>query len=229
MVKTVLITGANRGIGLELAKQYIQNGDEVIACCRQPTQASALKEIIQQGNGTVFQLDVTNEDSIQQLAQTLAGKAIDILINNAGVYGESQEKISQISPENMRYVFETNVIGATNVSQILLDNVRKSKEKTLVVVSSVMGSIGENTGGSYTYRASKAAINAVMQSFAHDLEAEGIHVIVLHPGWVRTDMGGPNATTGIEESATGIRNVIANKQIVTKRGFVDFRSEHISW
>lgn len=229
MSKTILITGANRGIGLELARQYIQNGDEVLACCRQPSEATQLKQIVQQGQGAIFQLDVTNEVNVKDLSQKLADKPIDILINNAGIYGESNEEITKISAENMSRVFATNVIGVVNVSGALLNNVIASQEKTIVVVTSKMGSITEAQGGAYTYRASKAAVNSITRTFAYDLKEQGVNVIAVHPGWVKTDMGGPNAPVDMVASATGIRNVVANKKCVTKNGFVDFQGKSISW
>lgn len=200
-MKTALITGANRGIGLEFARQLKNKGYYIIGCCRTPSKATELNKLADE----VIQLDVTDDNNIASLKQTLNNRPIDLLVNNAGTSGEQGVTIGNINRKNFLDVLNVNCISVVKLSDALLPNIQLSQEKGILVVSSQMGSISDNSSGrSYAYRTSKAAVNCVMRSFAIDVEAKGVHVMLIHPGWVKTDMGGASALTDVQTSVTGI-------------------------
>jgi len=180
----VLVTGANRGLGLEFARQYAADGWKVVACCRKPDEAAALKKV--DGDVKIEVLDVRNGRQIANLVRRLEGQAIDILINNAGIYGPISGSDTDVWLDVMR----VNVIAPFHLAEALADNVARSEHKLIVNISSGMGSIAENTdGGSPIYRSSKTALNMVTKNLAIELLGKGVTVVVLSPGWVRTDMG----------------------------------------
>ena len=224
---TVMITGANRGLGLEFARQYTDDGWSVIATCRKPEEASELSAI----NGvTVYPLNVTNFMAVRALADRLKGTAIDVLINNAGVYGPKGSALHELDFDIWEQVLRTNTMAPLCVAQCFASHVAASELKRMATLSSKMGSMTDNTsGGSYLYRSSKAAVNAVMKSLAHDLQPEGVISVLLHPGWVRTDMGGPNGLIGVEQSVRGLRKVIAAATMSESGGFYDFDGTEIPW
>ena len=200
-MKTALVTGANRGLGLEFAHQLKNKGYHVIGCCRQPSAAKELHSIANE----VIQLDVTNDQDINALKNTLAHRPIDLLVNNAGISGESGVTLGNVDRENFINVLNVNCISVIKLSDALLDNLLLSEEKSIIVISSRMGSIADNDRGkSYAYRASKAALNCVMRSFAIDVQEKGVKVILMHPGWVRTRMGGNDAIIDAYTSVEGI-------------------------
>lgn len=201
MKKIALVTGANRGIGLEFVRQLKDSDYYVIACCRNPSKATQLKQMADQ----IIQLDITKDKDIDQLTKTLNNKPIDLLVNNAGTSGEPGVTINHIERNNFLNVLNINCIGTVKICDALLPNLQASQDKNIIVISSRMGSISDNEQGrSYAYRASKAALNCVMRSFAIDVKSMGIHVMLLHPGWVRTDMGGENAVVEVEASVAGM-------------------------
>lgn len=221
---TVLITGANRGIGLEFAKQYRRDGWKVIATARMPEAATELAAIegIQ-----VLPLDVIDPVSVQSFVDDLAGEPIDLLIHNAGVYGP---KAGIVTHDEWLAVFEANTLAPYFLTQALLDNVRAGTGKTIATLTSKMGSMADNTsGGAYIYRSSKAAVNAVMKSFAEDLKPEGIKVALLHPGWVQTDMGGQNALINTETSVSGMRWVLEGLKADQTGGFFAYDGQSVPW
>ena len=231
MPKTILITGANRGIGLEFVKQYANEQCQVIACCRNPSLAKELTALNDKNaNVDLLTLDINNQDHIEQLKNQFSNKPLDCLINNAGVYGKSGETFATLSTENMINTFSSNVCGTLSVCQALLQPISKSQEKMIVTISSKMGSIDDNQSGSaYAYRASKTALNAVMKSLAIDTKPKGIRVLILHPGWVKTDMGGPNAAISTEKSVTGMRHVIDHLDTSDSGNFYNYDGSPISW
>ena len=212
---TVLVTGASRGLGLELVRQYAADGWSVIACARNPARVTELGA----AGVTVETLDLDHTDSIAALAARLAGRPIDVLLNAAGTMGRGSFAAEGLAfghfgtcdPADWLEVYRVNVIAPMQMAEALVDNVARSAQRKIVSLTSVIGSIGGNTVGSlYKYRASKAALNAVMRSMAIDLAAShGIVAVPLHPGWVRTDMGGPRAPLDAPTSVRGIRAVIA--------------------
>jgi len=232
MANMVLITGANRGIGLELAKQYASDGWRVHACCRTPGRAEALQKLSESSNGSVavHPLDVTNTAAIQELARKLDRESIDVLINNAGVYGPERQPFGDIDEKEWMHVLRVNAIAPLKVSEAFVGHVARSRRKTIAVVSSLMGSITDNgSGGYYIYRSSKAAANIVTRSMAVDLKARGIIAVVLHPGWVRTDMGGPSATTSPAESVSGMRKVLDGLTPADSGRFFDYHGDALPW
>lgn len=225
---TVLVTGANRGLGLEFARQYAAQDWRVIATCRDPGKASALEGL---GSAvTIHALDVTDATAVEALAWKLRRESIDIFINNAGIYGPEQAELGNIDYAAWGEVMRVNVMAPLMLCTRLLEPVARSELKQMAVLTSKMGSIGDNTsGGSYLYRSSKAALNAVMKSLAVDVKARGITVAILHPGWVRTDMGGPNALIDADESVTGMRQVLSRLTLEESGRFLDFRGNLIPW
>jgi NAD(P)-dependent dehydrogenase (short-subunit alcohol dehydrogenase family) len=225
---TVLITGANRGIGLEFVRQYAADGWHVVAACRDPAEADDLERV----NGDVVKqaLDVTDPDSVAGFAEMAGGEPIDVLINNAGVYLDRGIALGEFDYDRWRTSFEVNVLGPMRLVEVLADAVGGSKRRVMAFVTSQMGSIAENTsGGAYAYRSSKAALNAAVRSLSIDLRPRGIACLLLHPGWVRTDMGGKNATLDVRDSVHGMRRVIEKFDFERSGSFLRYNGETIPW
>jgi len=200
-MKTALITGANRGIGLEFVRQLKDLEYYVIGCCRHPSDADELNQLADK----VLRCDITRDDDINALVQQLDKQPIDLLVNNAGTSGEQGVTTGNIDRDNFIHVMNVNCLGAVKLSDALLPNLQTSQEKNILVISSRMGSIADNDRGrSYAYRASKAALNCVMRSFAIDVAEKGINVMLIHPGWVKTDMGGEDAPVDVQTSVAGM-------------------------
>jgi NAD(P)-dependent dehydrogenase (short-subunit alcohol dehydrogenase family) len=224
---TVLVTGANRGLGLEFARQYVADGWRVIACCRSPKDAPELNKLGRKVE--VHALDVTSQDSIRHLAKALAGTPIDVLINNAGLHGD-RRAFGETDVELWKRIFEVNTIAPAQILAALLENVAASPQGKVVNITSKVGSLGDGpSGGSYAYRSSKTALNMVMANAAHELKARGITVLLLHPGWVQTDMGGPTAPVSIEQSITGMRRVIDKATQAETGHFYDYTGRQLPW
>jgi NAD(P)-dependent dehydrogenase (short-subunit alcohol dehydrogenase family) len=230
---SVLVTGTNRGLGLEFSKQYSADGWRVFACCRSPEKAMVLNDLAasSQGSLSVHPLDISRRDSISSLAEALGGETIDILLNNAGVYGdESHDDFGRIDYERWGTTFAVNVMGAMRMVEAFFENVSRSQRKVIACLSSQMGSIADNTsGGSYIYRSSKAALNAVLKSLSLDLKNRGIVAVALHPGWVQTDMGGENAPTRPQESIEGMRKVLDRVRMKDSGKFLSFDGSEVPW
>jgi len=229
MTYQVLITGANRGIGLEFTKQYAQDGWNVLACCRDIQHASALQALASAHiNIRLLPLDVTDFAQIDALALQLKNEMIDVLINNAGIYPESN--LGDVDTEHWLEAFKINSIAPLKMATAFTAHIAKSKLKKIATLSSKMGSMGDNTsGGSYIYRSTKAAANMVMKSLSIDLQSAGIAVVTLHPGWVLTDMGGSNALIDTQTSVTGLRKVITNANLNNTGKFIAFDGKEIDW
>jgi len=224
---TVMITGANRGLGLEFARQYVRDGWSVIATCRKPEDATELNAI---DGVTVYPLNVTDFMAVRALADQLKGAAIDVLINNAGVYGPKNSALNEIDFDVWEQVLRTNALAPLCVAQCFAAHVAASDRKCIATLSSKMGSMTDNTsGGSYIYRSSKAAVNAVMKSLASDLGPQGVISVLLHPGWVRTDMGGPSGLIGAEQSVAGMRHVINAADMNASGHFYAYDGAEIPW
>jgi NAD(P)-dependent dehydrogenase (short-subunit alcohol dehydrogenase family) len=192
---TVLITGANRGIGLELARQYAERGDDVIAACRE--SCDRLENL---GVKVVDAIDVTSDDSMTRLADAMENIRIDRLVNNAGILDRTS--LDRLDFESMERQFKVNAIGPLRVTAALRKNLVAGSR--VFIITSRMGSIDDNSsGGSYGYRMSKAAVNMAGKSLSVDLRESGIAVFLLHPGWVSTDMTGDSGIA-VNESVTGL-------------------------
>ncbi|HLZ85238.1 MAG TPA: SDR family oxidoreductase [Caulobacteraceae bacterium] len=207
----VLITGANRGIGLELARTYAKAGDRVFAFCRSPKDARALNDLAaSSGNKvSVHAMDVGDGASIAQGARAVGDTPIDILINNAGIMGGDPQTLQGIDFDAWIDALKIMTIGPFRVVQAFVPNLKKAAAPKVMTVTSQMGASTWPFGGSYAYTSAKAGVNRVMKTLALDLKGENIAVSLVHPGWVKTDMGGPNADITPEESAAGIHKVIA--------------------
>jgi NAD(P)-dependent dehydrogenase (short-subunit alcohol dehydrogenase family) len=208
---SVLITGANRGLGLEFARQYAADGWQVHAACRSPIQASELRRLaVASGpNLQILPLDVADAASVKAAAAELDGQAIDLLLNNAGLGGARGQTIGNIDYKAWATVLDVNTLGPMRVSEAFIDHVARSERKLIVTLTSGMGSIADNSsGGAFAYRSSKAAVNMVIRSLAIDLAPRGVTCVVVNPGWVRTDMGGPHANLTPTESVTRLRDLI---------------------
>jgi NAD(P)-dependent dehydrogenase (short-subunit alcohol dehydrogenase family) len=223
---TVLVTGAARGLGLEFAKQYAADGWRVIATVRDPKKAGALQAL---GAGvTAHRLDVRDFKGTAELGRELAREAIDVVIANAGISPGHKVSIAEIDEDAWLDTFAVNSVAPMALAGALLPALKRGGEKKLVAISSRMGSIGENNaGGSYPYRASKAALNAAWHSLANDHRE--VIAVVLHPGWVRTDMGGSGAPVGPKDSIAGMRRVIAKLTPEDSGRFFDFEGKELPW
>jgi NAD(P)-dependent dehydrogenase (short-subunit alcohol dehydrogenase family) len=227
-MSTVLVTGANRGLGLEFARQYAADGWRVIATCRNPKSAKALREI--EGDVKVRPLNVTDWAQVKATARALKATPIDLLINNAGVYGPRKEVLGKIDVNAWDEVFHVNVMAPLLLSEVLVEQVAKSEKKTIVTITSGMGSITLNaSGGAYMYRSSKAAVNMVMKGLSITLKPRGIIVALIHPGWVRTDMGGAGADSAPEESVIAMRKVIAGLKPKHSGSFLKYDGTEFPW
>lgn len=237
---TVLITGANRGIGLEFANQYADEKWNVIAACRQPDKADTLQDLARLTSSIqIEKLDVTDQTSIDALASKLNGQAIDVLINCAGIYSggsgtgiehdDDTQTFGTIDPEAWDKVLRTNTIAPIMVTQAFTPHVLLGEQKKIVMLSSMMGSISRNTKGAIAYRTSKAALNMAMRNVAQALHEHQIAVVSLHPGWVRTDMGGSQAAISTDESVTGMRKIIADLTLEQSGSFLGYDGETWPW
>ena len=208
---TTLITGANRGLGLEFTRQYLDEGYEVIAACRKPAAAQALQKLQRESQHalTLLEVDVADSASVERAAARVPNAAIDILINSAGLMGKGGS-IGSIDYDEWTRTLNVNVLGPARMSEAFLAQVARSEQRLIVTITSGMGSIADNTsGGSIPYRTSKAAVNMLMRSAALDLKSRRITCVVVNPGWVKTDMGGPNARISPEESIGAMRRLFS--------------------
>ena len=225
----VLITGANRGLGLEFASQYAKSGWRVLACCRQPEHATELNALaVMFKNIQILPLDVANFTQIEALALQLEALPIDVLINNAGIYPDSHS--TEINTNAWLDAFTVNCISPFKIATAFTTHIANSQLKKIVTLTSKMGSIDDNTSGSnYIYRSTKAAANMVTKSLSIDLKPLGISTVTLHPGWVQTDMGGSNALINAETSVTGMRQIIEQLNLNNTGRFIAYDGKIINW
>jgi len=222
----VIVTGANRGIGLELVRQLMARGDRVEAACRRPDEAHEL----QATGARVHAVDVADGASVAAFAHALGDTSIDLVINNAGVYGAQRQRVQDFDYEAATRTFEINALGALRVSQAFVPHLRRGTGKKLAHISSVLGSIGGITApDNLAYRVSKAALNMISRSIALELLDDRIISLVVHPGWVRTAMGGPDAPTTAGEAASAILAQIDAAKLGDSGEFVDGNGARCSW
>ena len=209
---SILITGSNRGLGLEWARQYAAQGWRVYATCRFPAQADDLHLLAREyDNVAIHPLDVTQPEQIHALAKNLNGAKLDVLVNNAGIYFErwGKDKLGTIDFDAWQQTLAVNTLGAVRVTEALREHLARGDKRLVVVITSHMGSIAEIASpNDYAYRSSKAALNAAMKGLALELDARGIGVLLLHPGWVRTRMGGSEAPFSVSESVANMRVLV---------------------
>ncbi len=224
----ILVTGANRGIGLEFVRQYVGDGAMVHACCRDPNKAATLKSI--KGNVQIHALDVTDPISIDHLAKVLKDTSIDILINNAGIYGDkSRQSFKDTDYNEWMQVFAVNTLAPLRVIQAFHPHLKAAGQAKIITISSQMGALSRMAAGSYAYRSSKTALNKVMQLASIDLRNEGIIVCPVHPGWVRTDMGGDGADIDVQESVAGLKRLIAGLTLEHTGRFFQWDGKEVDW
>ena len=222
---TVLITGANRGLGLEFARQYAADGWHVIGTARNPQRADELKAL----SVEVATLDVADPESIDALASSLEGRPIDLLINNAGIFPRVSS-IEEIDFDDYSRTLAVNTVGPVRVTRALLPNLRASDMKTVVNITSRLGSIAlTDNGVFYGYRESKAALNMFTRTLANELKPDGFTCLTVHPGWVQTDMGGENANLTPAESISGMRAVIAERGPEDTGTYWSYSGEEVPW
>ena len=240
-MSSVLITGANRGLGLEFTRQYLNDGWEVHAFCRQPDKAAELGEIVTHKNGKLHlrQMDIDNENEIEAAANELKNQPLDLLINNAGIadgYGRGVYEMKE-DPNIQNYDFEfweemmrINTLAPAKVVSAFLGNIRAGKQKKIANLSAGLGSITNLAwAGKYGYCASKAGLNMVSKGLSEWLKSEQIIVISLSPGWTKTDMGWPKATNSVEQSVSGMRRVITGLNLADSGRFWNFDGEELPW
>lgn len=236
-MQSILITGANRGLGLELTRQYLNDGDvKIFAACRNPERAQQLGELanLYAGLIRVVQMDVNDESSIDAAVNTIAAEvsALDLLINNAGMFpkGDHQSRnLGELSAHDVGEVVTTNAVGPLIVTQSFRQLLLNGDNPRVVMISSGMGSVTRATGGSYAYRMSKAAMNMAARVLALDSAMEGIITITTHPGWVQTDMGGPSATLTPTQSASGLRKLINHLTSADNAKFFLYDGTELEW
>ncbi|MSO65759.1 MAG: SDR family oxidoreductase [Alphaproteobacteria bacterium] len=221
---TILITGANRGIGLEAARQFAAAGWTVHACCRDPAKADALKAL---KGTTIHALDVADFDAIDALARRLKDIPIDVLLNNAGK--NARVELGKIDYDNWAELFRVNTMAPLRLAESFVEHLARSTKKLIINISSIMGSIADSSGKWYPYRSSKSALNMVSKCLSVDLAPRGITVLSVHPGWVRTDMGGPTATVSPEDSVAGIKALIDRATPAVTGRFYAFDGKELPW
>lgn len=232
-MKRVLITGANRGLGLALAKESLARGYQVFATCRHPEEADELQALVDDHPErlTTLRLDVTDEESIDTSASAVEFQegALDLLINNAGT-NPDDERPGNLDAETMLYTFHVNALGPMLVAQRHLDLLRAGDDPKILNISSTSGSLTEkSSGGGYSYCGSKAALNMLTRALAFDLESDGIIVVAIHPGWVQTDMGGSAAPLAPAESARGVLDVAEGLTAADAGAFYTYEGQEAPW
>jgi NAD(P)-dependent dehydrogenase (short-subunit alcohol dehydrogenase family) len=242
-MRSVLITGAGRGLGLEFVRQHLSDGWHVYATCHKAVNAGQLKTLRSNGRGQIhiFEMDVTDAAQVKTVAEQLKGKPLDVLINNAGTvepmfYGSGAYEGND-DPDLRNYDFDawlellkTNVLGPARVCGAFVDNLAAGERPVAVNISSTLASIASTwQAGRYAYRTSKAALNMLTRSIGEWYAKRGIILVSISPGWTRTEMGGPKATNSVEVSVKGVRNVIAGLTIVEAGTFFNFNGQIIPW
>ncbi|MEO6437502.1 MAG: SDR family oxidoreductase [Tepidisphaeraceae bacterium] len=236
----ILITGANRGLGLELTRQYAARGERIFAACREPDAAKELRKVESEHRDrvTIVGLSVSDAESILHAHKAVAAHvdALDLLINNAGVYsstvtssGEPGEKLGALEFDGALHVLRTNAIAPLLVAQAFLDLLKRGRSPKLVNITSGYGSVSGNTGFPYYYAASKAALNMYMRSFAADAGANPVTTILMNPGWVRTDMGTSAAPLSPAESVGGMIQVIDKLTPADNSRFLNHAGDEEAW
>lgn len=239
MKQTVFITGSNRGLGFEFARQYLEAGWRVIASCRNLDKADELLALhvspeLEEGQAAlvepdlrVLALDVSDSTQVAALAKVLEGEKINLIIHNAGIYGGEEQRLGSLDVEMWQKILEINTIAPAKITESLMPLLQKGA--SIAFVTSLMGSITDNSsGGAYLYRSSKAALNAVGKSLAVDF-AGRYPVVLLHPGWVRTSMGGPNGLIDAQTSVAGMRTIISELCTENSGRFVRFDGKELPW
>ena len=230
-MRNIVITGANRGLGLEFVRQWSAGGDAVYALCRDPSRADELHAIAAD-RVSVLPCNVQDDRSVQDAAQAVLAAIdhVDLLVNNAGTFGQRGGALAAVDLDDVRRVHEVNTLGPLRVTRAFKPLLERAHGAKIVHVTSRMGSIADNSSGTaWGYRMSKAALNMACVNMAHEFDPERLTTFVIHPGWVRTDMGGGAAPLGIEEAVTAMRETIDRADASAHGTFVDLHGEPIPW
>ena len=231
-MKTVLITGANRGIGLEHARRFAMQGIEVFAAVRDPEQAQELQALARAHKGrlTIVRYDAAQADAPAQVKQALDGRPVDLLLANAGASGDRSQTLGSLDMEDVLQLLRVNALAPLKLAEVLSDNVAGSQRKLIAIQSSQLGSIGNNhSGGRYAYRISKAALNMIARNLASDLGARGITVVALHPGWVKTRMGGAEAPIEVAQSVLNQQRLLERLTPADSGRFFNHDGTELPW
>jgi NAD(P)-dependent dehydrogenase (short-subunit alcohol dehydrogenase family) len=234
---TVLITGANRGLGLEMARQYSADGWAVIATCRNPSDAPELQALDKQHPSlNIYALDVANFAAIDTLASELKGRSIDVLINNAGLFGpkatadgDLRQNFGHMDYDMWTELFRINTMVPLKMAEAFVKHVAASEQKKIITITSSVGSIAQADGQFYAYRTSKAAANMLMRNMAGDVKQYGITAAAFCPGWVKTRMGGPDAPLEAPGAIASLRNVIAGLTLDSTGRFWLYNGTNVPW
>ena len=238
MSHTVFITGASRGLGLELTRQFLDAGSCVFATARTPESDTLQSLKLVHGDQLqLLALDVMDNEQISKAVARLAGQPLNLLINNAGLFSDNPfvgdpgpDWLSVVESAHWLTAFRVNTVAPFMMTRALRVNLKAADHGTVVMISAMMGSLTNNqSGGAYCYRSSKAALNAVTVSLATDLAVDGTRVVALHPGWLQTDMGGDDAPVDTRTSAKGLRTVMLNIDAKQNGGFFDYAGASIPW
>ena len=221
---TAIITGANRGLGHALAEAFVGAGWRVHACARHPERCDRLKSM----GVDMHRLDVTDALQVASLSRSLAGEPVDLLLNNAGT-GQPWTGLEDEALDDWQKVFAVNVVAPLRLARQFVGHLERSERKLVVNISSRMGSIAGTSGGGYLYRASKAALNMVSRTLAEDLKPSGITVVAVHPGWVKTEIGGPDAPTAPAEAAGHLLSLIQRLNRDQNGRFLNYDGQEIPW
>ncbi|MCG3216991.1 MAG: SDR family oxidoreductase [Candidatus Heimdallarchaeota archaeon] len=236
-MKTILITGASRGLGLEFTRQYIERGDKVIATCRKPEKARELQELQSKflSKLSLIQMDVAEEEDRNRAYEQIEREfgVLDVLINNAGIISGNEKKsysLGEIYKEDFNKVFLVNSIAPLLISEKFLPMLEKGNEAKILNITSDNSSIAKRSvGGKYSYCTSKAALNMITKILSNDLLEKGIIVLAIHPGWLRTDMGGSTAPLEKEKPISMIIDLIEKVEISDTGKFLSWEGEEIPW
>jgi NAD(P)-dependent dehydrogenase (short-subunit alcohol dehydrogenase family) len=228
--KCALVVGANRGIGLAVVKEFLGRGWDVIATARQPAHAAELKALAEASpeRVSILKLEMNDPTGLDSFASGLDGRMLDVALINAGVSGPAHQTASAATAEEIGALMFTNAIAPIRLARTLISHVRPGSG-VLAFTSSVMGSVSLNPGGHELYRASKAALNLLSRGFYHEARGRDLTVLSLHPGWVRTDMGGTAAPVSVEDSARGVVTVLLKEQGAHRHAFIDYLGAEIAW
>jgi NAD(P)-dependent dehydrogenase (short-subunit alcohol dehydrogenase family) len=228
-MRTILITGANRGIGLAHARRFLERGMRVFATARLPSEADDLERLAaaHEGHLRILRFDARDPQGPADLKQALGDEPIDLLFNNAGL--GHRGGFGAFEASEFMDVMAVNALAPLLLAQALVDNVAASTRRLIANQSSQLGSIGDASGGAYAYRASKAALNMISKALAGDLRARGVTVLALHPGWVRTRMGGANAPVDVEMTVSGQQKIFDEVELDDSGKFFNFDGKPIPW
>jgi NAD(P)-dependent dehydrogenase (short-subunit alcohol dehydrogenase family) len=225
-----LVVGATRGIGLGVVREFLSRGWDAVATARHPPEASRLADLANTHPGRVdiVRLDMNDPAQIDGFTEALGARTLDVALINAGVYGPGHQSASVVTPEEIGALMFTNAIAPIRLARLLLSYIRKDTG-VLAFTSSAMGSVTLNQGGAELYRVSKAALNLLTRGLQSEAGGRKLTLLTLHPGWVRTDMGGPNAAVSVKDSARGLLDVITREKGAHRHAFIDYTGAEVPW